>query len=98
MKWERMIQIEPKLLDLETEADGAHRDALPWYDFLKLIERDLSELVGFMAQKPALRSTRAYEAVVKHLTSVWAVGFEPVPTLPSADELERLSHATNTPV
>ena len=92
MDWERMVEIEPRLAKLEKEADGAHRDGLPWFDLLKLIESDLAEAVGFLARQPALRSTRCVEQAHRHLTSVWAIGLEPAPALPSLAELERLSH------
>ncbi len=83
MDWYRLVKLEADLREFEREADGAHRDGLDWYSFLKLIEHDLHHLVGFGAKRPGLRSMRCVEVVHRHLTSVWATGLEPPPRLPA---------------
>jgi hypothetical protein len=84
-------EYEPELRELERQADDFHRGGGRWADFWLGTQPRLTRLVGFLAERPGLRSMRAYNTVVKHLTTVWAVGLEPPPAMPDLAELERLS-------
>jgi hypothetical protein len=67
-----MKRREPRLLALERTAAEGHRNGESWFDTWAAIEPTLRQLVGWIAERPGMRSVRHWEVAYGRLVDVWA--------------------------
>ena len=71
MDWQAMTVREPELQHIARSCKAARQQGANWHDFWTTHHVRLGQLVGPIAQQPALRSDRAYQVVRSHLLQIW---------------------------
>ena len=70
LTWENLMQLEPRLRDIEQRARSVDRD--DWHAW-SVLKRSFSALVGYWAlpdADPILRTSEVYELTVDHLRDI----------------------------
>ena len=86
MTWEELVELEPKLLDLEEKVrKGKPNDLIKWSKDYKPV---LTKLVGYFRKEGpnALKTTEAYTTAYYYLLDIVAVDIE------EKEEIEKLKN------
>lgn len=80
-RWDRLCQLEPRLLQLEKDVRARSLARHPFSQAWAMVTRRMRRLVGWFAEHPECRCQDDYDAVYKQLLGVWSTAC-PLPQLP----------------
>lgn len=75
--WAELVEVEPRLLDVERRVLALHRDGQDDLRAWAEIKQLFMPLIGWSAEKYKLRTSKAYDVAYNHLLNCWETGRKP---------------------